>query len=431
MTKEQFYLHTLADHWQESGFPFAADLLRHHANEGVHGFRDVPTPSTMITKRMPKAGGLAIAGGVDLGHGDGTSKLTFYHVDPGGFGGGNFGRRLGSVSMPTRDAAAALHRLHAEGHPEAMADFQFLTRGQPQRFVDEAIANPPTLNTARPHAEEVESPPTPEDFYSYSRARLARAKARHDGRKAARKLARRIGVRRYSHEAFAAAIRRRPNDPVARGAYADYLEENDAHADPATLDALRGPDPVWMGIATDREGRRLVIARPNPKRTMANVRAANRAAGHTWFSPGSMRFFDSRMERRVHTGPGGTYFVSSEQFSPAARRYWSVRHLHPSGDVRTHGPFQGYVSPEDAHAAAAEAAAQTPPGLTRMGRPYRAPAGGTVVRGVYYVGGSLLPDLTGPFATGQTPSRPAPPPKSRKINWAAALRRWTGRQRNR
>lgn len=39
----------------------------------------------------------------------------------------------------------------------------------------------------------------------------------------------------------------------------------------------------------------------------------NRAGGGHWFDPDSMRFFGSRILPEIYSGPGGVYFVSSEQ----------------------------------------------------------------------------------------------------------------------
>lgn len=65
-----------------------------------------------------------------------------------------------------------------------------------------------------------------------------------------------------------------------------------------------------------------------PLRSMTDVRAANAAIGHSWFSPASMRFFDSRIESgfyglisgRVILDDGtpvdvAGYFIHSRQFT--------------------------------------------------------------------------------------------------------------------
>ena len=78
-----------------------------------------------------------------------------------------------------------------------------------------------------------------------------------------------------------------------------------------------------------------------------DVKLANAQSGGHWFEPGTLRFFRSRLPQVAYQGPGGTYFVSSEQFrgSNGARapRAYTVRRFHPeTGDVDTVGEFQAY-----------------------------------------------------------------------------------------
>ena len=83
MTKEQFYLHTLADHWAESGYPYAADLLRHHANEPVqHQIRDLAQPADELARRLPAGGGPVVWANAML-HNDRWGRLSLYHHEPG------------------------------------------------------------------------------------------------------------------------------------------------------------------------------------------------------------------------------------------------------------------------------------------------------------------------------------------------------------
>ncbi len=56
-----------------------------------------------------------------------------------------------------------------------------------------------------------------------------------------------------------------------------------------------------------------------------------------WFSEYTMRFFDSRVDKTIYHGPGGVYFVSSEQFhslstGKSEKRMYSVRQFHPETD---------------------------------------------------------------------------------------------------
>ncbi len=90
--------------------------------------------------------------------------------------------------------------------------------------------------------------------------------------------------------------------------------------------------------------------------TITQIKQRNQEVGHHWFDPGTKRFFNSRVEGRPVEGPGGVYFVSSEQFESSSgsfpRRY-SVRKFDPTtGAVDTAGEFQAYGN----RAAAREAA---------------------------------------------------------------------------
>jgi hypothetical protein len=74
--------------------------------------------------------------------------------------------------------------------------------------------------------------------------------------------------------------------------------------------------------------------------TIADIRAANKAAGFYFFSPKTMKAFASKVDRTAYAGPGGVYFVTSEQFTPSTgrpdpRKYTVRRFNRESGDVTT------------------------------------------------------------------------------------------------
>ena len=80
-----------------------------------------------------------------------------------------------------------------------------------------------------------------------------------------------------------------------------------------------------------------------------------------YFSKSTMRFFRSRLSARVHDGPGGIFFVTSEKrtgFSaPDGPRLYSVRQFFPeTHDIQTAGEFQGFKSAKTAHTQAARLA---------------------------------------------------------------------------
>ena len=75
--------------------------------------------------------------------------------------------------------------------------------------------------------------------------------------------------------------------------------------------------------------------------TIAEIKEANREAGFFFFQPATMRFFDSRVGRAVYEGPGGIFFLTSEQFhshvdGTSGPRRWTVREFDPkTGKIRT------------------------------------------------------------------------------------------------
>lgn len=77
---------------------------------------------------------------------------------------------------------------------------------------------------------------------------------------------------------------------------------------------------------------------------MSEIRAAyNPGEGRHFFDRATMRFFRSQLPRTGYRGPGGVFFVTSEQFQPStgpahARRY-TVRKLVGEGDIKTIGEF--------------------------------------------------------------------------------------------
>lgn len=78
--------------------------------------------------------------------------------------------------------------------------------------------------------------------------------------------------------------------------------------------------------------------------TMDDVRAANKARGHHFFEPGTLRFFRSRIGSELH---GGRYFITSEQFvgsSGRGARLFTVREVKPDGSCATVGEFQAYAT---------------------------------------------------------------------------------------
>ena len=83
--------------------------------------------------------------------------------------------------------------------------------------------------------------------------------------------------------------------------------------------------------------------------TIQDIKNANRAAGHHFFSPDTMRFFGSRILRGVI---GGKYFITSEQREYDTPRRYTVRVCDDRGHIDTVGDFHSYDTPAQARAAA-------------------------------------------------------------------------------
>lgn len=101
------------------------------------------------------------------------------------------------------------------------------------------------------------------------------------------------------------------------------------------------------------------------KPSIESIKAANRAAGGHWFDSDTLAFFRSRVSARVYVGPGGVYFVTSEQHTMSWRNYqgprlYTVRRAIDGGArIETAGEFQGYETARAAHAVADRLAAGT------------------------------------------------------------------------
>ncbi|MBW3127279.1 hypothetical protein [Hymenobacter profundi] len=94
---------------------------------------------------------------------------------------------------------------------------------------------------------------------------------------------------------------------------------------------------------------------------LALIKAAHQNHGGHFFSAGALRFFRSRISEKVYQGPGGIYFVTSEQFDERSPRLYTVRCFQPqSRGIDTIGLFQQHTTGRRAHAEAARLAAQLP-----------------------------------------------------------------------
>lgn len=100
-------------------------------------------------------------------------------------------------------------------------------------------------------------------------------------------------------------------------------------------------------------------------RTMADVKFKNKASGHHWFSPDTMRFFSSRVETGLLYG---RYFVTSERFDDDFPRLYTVREVvGPNADIDTVGEFQAYETKLEAVQAIGKLASGTFCGCNSVG----------------------------------------------------------------
>lgn len=171
----------------------------------------------------------------------------------------------------------------------------------------------------------------------------------------------RYEVVRYSHEAFLSVLWKKPKDFATRGAYADWLEENEPQSvGPKTLALMRDPNQnVW--VHRTPEGK--VIA--GKHWTMPEIKAANKAAGGKWFDRSNNRLFGTRLlPRHVYSGPGGVYFVhEGDNFDRTQRQYRIAMFQPRSGDTGSWSTYHRDAAtgrefaPIDAHDDVTEAVA--------------------------------------------------------------------------
>lgn len=91
----------------------------------------------------------------------------------------------------------------------------------------------------------------------------------------------------------------------------------------------------------------------NRYETISEVAAANRAAGHHWFDPSTLRFFKSKIYGVFNSFDKLTcnrYFISSE-VNPSGERRFSVRMVDVFDHIETIGKFHSYYSRNSAEAA--------------------------------------------------------------------------------
>ena len=88
------------------------------------------------------------------------------------------------------------------------------------------------------------------------------------------------------------------------------------------------------------------------KITIDDAKRINKEKGQYFFSPDTMRFFKSKIERdilRFGQLIDNKYFVTSEQFDYDSPRLYSIREFNPdTGDIKTVGEFQEFKNKKTA-----------------------------------------------------------------------------------
>jgi hypothetical protein len=78
------------------------------------------------------------------------------------------------------------------------------------------------------------------------------------------------------------------------------------------------------------------VEKQNMTWTVNTIKKHMREQGSHWFDPSSMRFFGTKVLPTVYQGPGGIFFVTSEQ-PPHGKRACTVRQFDPEDGIHTIG----------------------------------------------------------------------------------------------
>lgn len=94
--------------------------------------------------------------------------------------------------------------------------------------------------------------------------------------------------------------------------------------------------------------------------TIEQIKRANANAGQHFFCASALRFFKSRVNDQVFSGPGGVFFVTSERYDWDSPRLYTVRQAMPNGHIETPDEFQQYGNMRAAKRAALKASQTVP-----------------------------------------------------------------------
>lgn len=84
-------------------------------------------------------------------------------------------------------------------------------------------------------------------------------------------------------------------------------------------------------------------------RSIQEVKRANRRVGQTWFSPGDMDMFDTKIVSKLFTIDGGRqFFITLDQADDDEDRRYTVREVLADGIVQTLGRMRDHATQADA-----------------------------------------------------------------------------------
>ena len=111
---------------------------------------------------------------------------------------------------------------------------------------------------------------------------------------------------------------------------ADAMEEDGLPISTEDLERLR-TDPRKLYVHPHSTGYRVL---PDPPLTMQDIQQRSLATGHHYFSPSTRRSFNSRSQKKVYQGPGGTFFVESVgDFAGSGRDYIVQKFIPENNEV--------------------------------------------------------------------------------------------------
>jgi uncharacterized protein (TIGR02996 family) len=206
--------------------------------------------------------------------------------------------------------------------------------------------------------------------------------------------ARRDRPRRYNREAFETAIDQNPLESLNHLAYADWLDENGEPGEAAFRRAMGNWIQESQGKDLDsplgREATRFpfLVDRDHPTWTHSIWRRYL----PTWAAdPNAPEGVSERFYGRLRSEPHLAYAPNSFWL------HWRNRRDMEEGLRRAFMKHGGESPPTD------------PPLAPERYAAYKAPPGGAVVRGTYFKGGRMIPDLAGSFANPPRATAPRKP----------------------